>query len=77
MITREDMRATVADREREIRQLHATQEARRVGEPPVRERRGGWAWRVEPGMGEVFGSLRGWLLSREGGSTAKYLPSAE
>jgi hypothetical protein len=77
MIAQETMAAAVADREREIRQIHAIQEARRVAGPPARERRGGWAWRVEPGMGEVFGSLRGWLLSKEGGGTAKYLPSAE
>lgn len=77
MITQEMLTATLAEREREIVQLAAARKAERAARPPRRNRQEGWAWRVEPGMGEVFESLRGWLLSREGGSTVKYLSSVE
>lgn len=76
MITRETLTATLAEREREIGQLMAAREARRAARPPTRNRQGGWAWTVEPGMGEAFRSLRDWLLSRAGGSRVEYLARA-
>jgi hypothetical protein len=76
MIALETLAATVAEREREIAGLTAVREAQRAARPPERRRREGWAWRVEPGMEEVFASPRGWLLSRAGGDTAEYLPRA-
>jgi hypothetical protein len=76
MITQEMLTATLAEREREIVQLASARKAERAPRPPTRSRQEGWSWRVEPGMGEAFRSLRGWLLSRAGGGRIDYLPSA-
>jgi len=75
MIAQEMLTATLTEREREITQLTAAREAERAARPRTRSRQEGWTWRVEPGMGEAFRSLRGWLVSRAGGGTVQYLPS--
>lgn len=76
MIIQEMLTATLAERERETVRLAAAREAERAARAPTRSRQEGWTWRVEPGMGEAFRSLRDWLLSRAGAGTVQYLPRA-
>lgn len=75
MMTQETLAATLAERKREISQLRAVREAQRAASPPTRDSQRRWSWSVEPGMGEAFRSLRGWLLSRADGSRAEYVPN--
>lgn len=75
MIIQETLAVTIAEKKREISQLRAVREAQRAARPPTRDSQRGWSWRVEPGMGEAFTSLRGWLLSRAGGGRTEYVPN--
>jgi hypothetical protein len=63
MLFPDEMLAAIsAEREREVERLLKAREARPADERSAKHD-GRWAWRVEPGMAEAFGSLRSWLLS--------------
>ncbi len=75
MVTQDTLTAVLADKEREVARLATVREARRASRPSVRPS-AGWTWRVEPGMEEAFGSLRGWLLSAVDAGRVDYLSAA-
>ena len=74
MVTQDTLRAVLAEREREVALLAKVREAERASRPSSRPA-AGWTWRVEPGMEEVFRSLRGWLLSGVDAGQVEYLPA--
>lgn len=73
MVTQDTLRAVLAEREREVTRLATVREARRASRASARPK-AGWTWRVEPGMEEVFRSLRGWLLSSVDAGQVECLP---
>jgi hypothetical protein len=72
MVTQDTLTAVLAEREREVARLATVREAQRASRPSARPT-AGWTWRVEPGMEEVFRSLRGWLLSSIDAGQVEYL----
>lgn len=75
MVTQDTLKAIQTEREREVARLATVREAQRASRPSARPT-AGWAWRVEPGMEEVFRSLRGWLLSGVDTGQVEYLSAA-